>query len=181
MSINCNQGTYIDVLYAIYGRDQGSDVCPNPSIHLTSGCESSTSLSKVWNACQGRSSCSIHANNGVFGDPCVGTYKFLRVEYKCRRGYRRVRACEHSELDIACPSGQHIHIIDAAYGRNAGSEVCPHTSIQQINGCRSSSSRSVVANTCNGQQSCSIKANNGAFGDPCYCTFKYLEVKYTCE
>ncbi|WP_411016656.1 hypothetical protein, partial [Salmonella sp. s51944] len=144
LRISCYQGSYIDVLYAGYGRDRGPYVCPSPSIHLTSGCESSTSLSKVWNACQGRSYCSIYANNGVFGDPCFGTYKFLRVEYKCRRGYRRVRACEHSDLDIACPSRQRILIIDAAYGRNAGSEVCPHPSIQQINGCRSSSSRSVV-------------------------------------
>ena len=27
--------------------------------------------------------CDVQSNNGVFGDPCVGTYKFLKVKYIC--------------------------------------------------------------------------------------------------
>ena len=29
------------------------------------------------------SSCTVAATNGVFGDPCGGTYKYLTVDYEC--------------------------------------------------------------------------------------------------
>jgi hypothetical protein len=34
-------------------------------------------------ACLGKQSCSVPANNGVFGDPCGGTAKQLRVQVSC--------------------------------------------------------------------------------------------------
>ena len=34
-------------------------------------------------ACQGESSCEVQATNGVFGDPCGGTYKYLSAVYEC--------------------------------------------------------------------------------------------------
>ena len=29
--------------------------------------------------CQGQSKCTLHAKNSAFGDPCVGTFKYLEV------------------------------------------------------------------------------------------------------
>lgn len=34
---------------------------------------------------------------------------------------------------------------------------------------------------CNGKNSCTISASNSVFGDPCYGTYKYLEVSYVCD
>ena len=41
-------------------------------------------MREIWNrcvrsACDGEASCELYANNGVFGDPCGGTYKYLKV------------------------------------------------------------------------------------------------------
>lgn len=35
--------------------------------------------------------------------------------------------------------------------------------------------------SCNGKNSCTIRASNSVFGDPCGGTYKYLEVAYVCE
>ena len=43
-----------------------------------------SSLTKVKQACEGKPSCTLSASNGVFGDPCRGTYKYLDVKYVCR-------------------------------------------------------------------------------------------------
>jgi hypothetical protein len=35
--------------------------------------------------CDGhQSSCDVSANNGIFGDPCPGTYKYLKIGYECQ-------------------------------------------------------------------------------------------------
>lgn len=34
-------------------------------------------------SCNLKPSCSIGSNNGVFGDPCVGTYKYTEIHYQC--------------------------------------------------------------------------------------------------
>ena len=34
-------------------------------------------------SCDSKGSCSIPANNQVFGDPCYGTHKYLEVHYQC--------------------------------------------------------------------------------------------------
>lgn len=34
---------------------------------------------------------------------------------------------------------------------------------------------------CNGKNSCTISASNSVFGDPCFGTYKYLEVSYVCD
>ncbi|PIK37716.1 hypothetical protein BSL78_25451 [Apostichopus japonicus] len=203
LTIECPSGTTIDVEDALYGRDRGPSVNksfmhPNRNGILnrpvgsigklvwvevsmvTSGCKASTSLSRVRDACQGETSCQISASNRVFGDPCVGTYKFLRVEYKCR-SVRRARVCESGNLSLHCPYGQVLNIVGASYGRNAGSEVCPSPSIRQISNCRAASSSHVVSSACNGKNACHVSANNGVFGDPCVGTYKYLEVEYSCN
>ncbi|MGI4401095.1 hypothetical protein ACR2V8_26930, partial [Klebsiella pneumoniae] len=35
--------------------------------------------------CNYRGFCTVRASNSVFGDPCVGTFKYLDVSYYCRR------------------------------------------------------------------------------------------------
>lgn len=67
--------TFSEISFASYGSPGGS--CGNYS---TSGCHASNSLSIVQNQCLGQNTCTIQANNSVFGDPCPGIQKRLYVE-----------------------------------------------------------------------------------------------------
>lgn len=44
-------------------------------------------LSLCIHRCNGKQSCVIRSSNRVFGDPCVGTYKYLQVAYVCECKY----------------------------------------------------------------------------------------------
>lgn len=69
-------GTYIAyVNFASYGTPNGT--CPD----FTYGaCHANTSQSVVENALLGNNSGSILAENGIFGDPCSGTFKRLYIK-----------------------------------------------------------------------------------------------------
>jgi hypothetical protein len=90
-------------------------------------------------------------------------------------------ACEHDNLLLSCPSGT-LKILSANYGRTApDSQVCPYgKNHKDETDCRSADSLDKVQAICNDQNSCSISASNGEFGDPCRGTYKYLEVTYNC-
>lgn len=79
-TINCH-GKRISVLDASYGR-HNRYTCPHSAIHTTS-CHAGNSLGVVRSKCNNWSSCTLHASNSVFGDPCRGTHKYLKVTYKC--------------------------------------------------------------------------------------------------
>lgn len=66
---------FFSINFASYGTPNGT--C---GAYSTSSCHSTTSLSVVQAAALGQNSFSLGANNGVFGDPCVGTGKRLYVE-----------------------------------------------------------------------------------------------------
>ena len=68
----------LNILFANYGRLTGGQVCPGSKDDVT-GCRAQGSLAKVEADCQGKSSCTLVANNAKFGDPCFGTYKYLQV------------------------------------------------------------------------------------------------------
>ena len=72
MNLSCDEGT-IDVVSASYGRQHGPDVCPH-SATSDQNCDAVNSLDIVSAACQGEQACAVAATNGVFGDPCGGTY-----------------------------------------------------------------------------------------------------------
>jgi alpha-galactosidase len=81
-NLSCPSGQIIQsVTFASYGTPTGS--CPSFS---TSSCHASTSKSKVEALCLNKAACSVGAKNGVFGDPCPGTYKKLAVSYTCGSG-----------------------------------------------------------------------------------------------
>jgi hypothetical protein len=121
----------------------------------------------------------VGANNGVFGDPCVGTYKKLAVAYSCvsTNAGQCAQGNEGSTAALSCPSGQVIKSIAfASYGTPTGS--CPNF---VASSCHASSSKSVVEAACLNKQSCTVGASNGVFGDPCVGTYKKLAVAFSCE
>lgn len=83
-TISCGGGTTISVVEASYGRHDGQ-TCPSSFI-LTTSCNAGSSLSVVQGSCNDQASCSLFASNSVFGDPCVGTFKYLQVKYECIGG-----------------------------------------------------------------------------------------------
>ncbi|KAM6976974.1 L-rhamnose-binding lectin CSL3-like [Aplochiton taeniatus] len=72
---------------------------------------------------------------------------------------------------------------DAAnYGRTNSQTCSIGRPVNQVTktDCILSSSLSKVAKRCEGKSNCVVPATNTEFTDPCYGTYKYLEVSYTC-
>ncbi|XP_057301474.1 rhamnose-binding lectin-like isoform X2 [Hydractinia symbiolongicarpus] len=176
LGISCPFGTTITVLSANYGR-LSKHVCRGTNSHLTTTCKASSSLKKVRASCNGKRSCKVSASNGVFGDPCVGVFKYLTVNFVCRPIPPRNVACEHKALNVRCPAGTVIRITYANYGRLSKS-ICPGVNSHRT--CRASSSFHKVRAACNGRRFCSVAASNRVFGDPCHGVYKYLIVRHTC-
>ena len=82
MRIKCAKGV-INVLKASYGRQHGKEVCPSSDIG-THNCHAVNSLPKMKEECEGKSWCIVPSTNSHFGDPCVGTHKYLTVQYVCK-------------------------------------------------------------------------------------------------
>uniref|UniRef100_A0A8C6SI49 SUEL-type lectin domain-containing protein n=1 Tax=Neogobius melanostomus TaxID=47308 RepID=A0A8C6SI49_9GOBI len=178
-------GQVIHIDSADYGRsDRTTCSQGRPSQQLQNvNCASYTATDLVAEMCNGKSRCSVRASNSVFGDPCFGTYKYLQVSYSCKRSSIGETACEHSTVDLTCGSGQVIHIDSADYGRHdhtTCSQGRPSQQLQNVN-CASSGATHLMVKMCNGKSRCSVRASNSVFGDPCFGTYKYLQVSYSCE
>uniref|UniRef100_A0A8C6M8H9 SUEL-type lectin domain-containing protein n=1 Tax=Nothobranchius furzeri TaxID=105023 RepID=A0A8C6M8H9_NOTFU len=77
-------GFVISILSADYGRHDTVTCSAGrpPSQLQDTSCSTISDI--VASNCNGENSCSITASNEVFGDPCVGTFKYLDVIYRCR-------------------------------------------------------------------------------------------------
>ena len=87
--ISCPNDKILELQYGSYGRSS-PDLCHhnNPAAMTNTDCSSTVDiLSIVEGVCQSQSnasSCTIVPTYILFqGDPCVGTYKYLTVEYQC--------------------------------------------------------------------------------------------------
>uniref|UniRef100_A0A673WC72 SUEL-type lectin domain-containing protein n=1 Tax=Salmo trutta TaxID=8032 RepID=A0A673WC72_SALTR len=162
----CDRGE-IHIQRANYGRRQ-HDVCsigrPDNQLKNTN-CLSQSSTSTM---CDGERQCIVKVSNSVFGDPCVGTYKYLDVAYTSIS-----ITCEGHDALLQC--GKLIQVKRANYGRRKH-DVCsigrPDNQLTDTN-CLSQS-------TTNGKSQCVVPASNFVFGDPCVGTYKYLDTKYSC-
>lgn len=80
INIRC-PGAKIQIQQASYGRSE-RNVCPHAMIQTTD-CRALRSKAIVQSKCDGRGQCHLTASNEAFGDPCLNTYKYLRVKYIC--------------------------------------------------------------------------------------------------
>lgn len=76
-TIQCPVKQKIHVEYASYGRMKNGHFCG--AIVFNTNCHADNSLNKVRENCEDKRNCLLEANNGIFGDPCWGTQKYLEV------------------------------------------------------------------------------------------------------
>ncbi len=83
-TLSCPEGEQIVVLEAFYGRKE-RDICSSGSAVENLKCADPFITSRVADQCVGATRCTVEADSGFFGDPCVGTSKYLQVLYSCIR------------------------------------------------------------------------------------------------
>ncbi|XP_049826448.1 D-galactoside-specific lectin-like [Aethina tumida] len=79
--IQCPPRTTIKIISTNYGRSGSRNVC---GISKDVQCFAPSSISIVFQKCDGKKGCYLEANNGIFGDPCPNVGKYLRVAYICQ-------------------------------------------------------------------------------------------------
>ena len=88
-TISCSQtlGTTLHIVHANYGRTS-AERCQHPygmeSLHNNTSCIANSSLSVVQGLCEDKISCTLTADNSLFGEPCYGVYKYLEVDFECK-------------------------------------------------------------------------------------------------
>uniref|UniRef100_A0A3B3V6H7 SUEL-type lectin domain-containing protein n=1 Tax=Poecilia latipinna TaxID=48699 RepID=A0A3B3V6H7_9TELE len=163
---------------AIYGRTDHttcSDGIPDDQTRKTD-CATRADL-----VCDGESECPFVASSSVLGDPCVGTFKYLEVKYVCESEFieKSLVACEGAVARLHC-EGQAIYVTSASYGRTNKKTCSAGRPADQLENTECYTYREEVGERCNGKQWCKVRASNYVFGNPCYGTYKYLEVEYIC-
>ena len=82
--LSCPLGQNITLLSASYGRHDRATCDVSDTYMTQTNCHYGKSHLVVEEKCNNKPSCELYANNSVFDeDPCPGTYKYLRVAYKC--------------------------------------------------------------------------------------------------
>ncbi|XP_032419915.1 L-rhamnose-binding lectin CSL3-like, partial [Xiphophorus hellerii] len=89
-------------------------------------------------------------------------------------------ACEGTVARLHCEEGQAIYVTSATYGRTDKKTCSARRLADQLENTECFTYAEEVGERCNGKQWCKVKASNYVFGDPCYGTYKYLEVEYIC-
>ncbi|VDI51668.1 Hypothetical predicted protein [Mytilus galloprovincialis] len=185
VNLACPDKTSIRVVTASYGRD---DYITCPHLHIrTDDCSAANSLTIVQSQCDGRQLCNVRASNSLFGDPCVNTYKYLKVKYICEKNKgpsppnkpsSQLNVCEGQRGNIQCPGNKYIKINGATYGRTDRT-TCPDPRIKTTE-CSTDKPLSMIRDQCQGQQECTVTSSNKLYGDPCVNTYKYLTVNFDC-
>uniref|UniRef100_A0A8C5AI64 SUEL-type lectin domain-containing protein n=1 Tax=Gadus morhua TaxID=8049 RepID=A0A8C5AI64_GADMO len=165
-----DSGQTIALIGAFYGRtDRTTCIYGVPDGKFKDiTCFTPTANQTVAERCHGKSSCTFHAKKSKFEEPCRETSKYMELAYKCE--------CKQHEGVIS--------VLKVAYGRTdrqTCSEGRPPAQLANTAfTCSSTTATSTVAKSCDGKRRCTVYALNSKFGDPCYGTFKYLELAYTC-
>ncbi|XP_072032032.1 adhesion G-protein coupled receptor G4-like isoform X2 [Amphiura filiformis] len=120
----CNSDETISITSALYGRQVGGSRCPGPV--YTTSCAASNSLTVVRQRCNGRRTCSVSASNGIFGDPCQGTVKYLEIAYSCEG-----QCCPRCENDGTCTRQNHCQCPTGYTGGRCETPICSHACVNR--------------------------------------------------
>jgi hypothetical protein len=81
VTLSCDNGV-IHVMSARWGR-LSTTTCAGTDVSNGYNCHADRSVSVMEAECEGKTTCTVAANNGVFGDPCGGVHKSLVVSHSC--------------------------------------------------------------------------------------------------
>ncbi|KAK2850837.1 hypothetical protein Q5P01_007113 [Channa striata] len=178
--LSCDSGV-ISVQAALYGRADNKTCSEgwSPQQLSNTHCAQQGATSVLKERCEGRRACQINTNVLRTSDPCFGIYKYLDTTYTCVAARHSV-TCEGSVLNLKCDQGKVLHVYSANYGRNDQTTCSYQRPAGQVQNVQCSRASDLVAQSCNGKNSCAIRASNAVFGDPCGGTYKYLEVAHIC-
>ncbi|XP_068454264.1 L-rhamnose-binding lectin CSL1-like [Clinocottus analis] len=179
--LSCDSGV-ISVQGALYGRtDKKTCSKGTPRRQLANTkCSQKGTLDVLKSRCNGKTECELNLKVVLTSDPCRGISKYLDTNYTCFPA-NHIVACENSLAHLQCDEGQVIFVYGADYGRRDQTTCTFSQRASVIKNDACSNPTSKVADSCNGKNSCTIRASNSVFGDPCVGTYKYLEVAYICE
>ncbi|XP_076120667.1 rhamnose-binding lectin-like [Alosa pseudoharengus] len=182
-SLDCGSDL-IDVQWASYGRTDRITCSDGRSCHelAITRCSAPSSLSEVKKRCDGRMTCMVKASSLIFSDPCAGIYKYLEVLYRCVSPEERTsQTCEGGEGKLECGSNV-IHIHDASYGRTDETTCSAGRPAHQLSNtnCYAPTTLPIIRERCEGRSTCTVQSSNHIFTDPCFGTYKYLHISYSC-
>lgn len=120
---------------------------------------------------------------------CLGQYiSFLEQKYphkiyypinNCSSDYpKHLVICEGYQKTLKCPSNHHVDITMGFYGRR-NNVTCFRGRVSNTR-CSASGVKSKLSEVCKGRTVCDVDSNSSVFGDPCWRTSKYLQLKYRC-
>ncbi|XP_063427698.1 tenascin-like [Mytilus trossulus] len=107
-TLSCPSNQVIKIKQATYGRSN-KKTCKHPKIKTTR-CSTKKTLVIISKNCDWRKSCVVDANNGLYGDPCPGTYKYVTVSYSCQDKTCRKKCHKYAECiggKCVCRSAWH--------------------------------------------------------------------------
>ncbi|XP_043975370.1 L-rhamnose-binding lectin SML-like [Gambusia affinis] len=84
--IQCVTGN-VSVISATFGRSDQTTCSDGIPDDQTKNTDCAKRADLVFQRCKGKLACPVLASSSVFGDPCVGTYKYLEVKYRCQNPF----------------------------------------------------------------------------------------------
>jgi hypothetical protein len=99
-------------------------------------------------------------------------------------------ACDGTELELKCQSGQEVIINAALWGSRSASSGSPLPTCAQggnlpaanaLGNCQVDVTAEAQAQCKHGQSTCSLKLSAIEFGSPCQGVMKFLEANYACR
>jgi len=182
--IVCPSNHVINIKSGYYGRTSSAH-CGHRSYYKLN-CNAHQSFQMIKDVCNGRKACRLNPHNGVYGDPCPYTVKYLDVKYTCvpmpagdagAAVVKHTHFCEHRGARVVSCGTKKIKVRSAFYGRLA--KICGSSSRFNYK-CVASTSEAKIKAACDGKSSCHLNPHNGIYGDPCPYTVKYIKVSYSC-
>ncbi|XP_070546833.1 L-rhamnose-binding lectin CSL3-like [Ptychodera flava] len=183
--LECPAGEIISISTGTYGR-KDKTTCSHAQTDDTD-CRADHTRFILQEQCQGKRTCYASAFNSVFGDPCPGTYKYLKFDYRCipeQFGLFEFCAipCQGETLHLDCGAGKAIDLTQGGTFGRTDIVTCVSSGTSVADTDCSFYASDHLRDKCEGKQTCDILIDAAEFGtDPCPGTDKYLDLWYMCK
>lgn len=171
-------GKSIEISFADFDVEYGRSTCPYDYLEFKDENDNVVGKKLCGNALPEKITIPTSTASALFHTDGSVTKKGFNFCYKEAGKEKCSTVCEHSWLNMNCLPNERIDIKSSLYGRSDTSTCLPCGRCDTS--CSASIATDKVKALCNGMQSCSVKASNSVFGDPCYGTVKYLKICYEC-